>query len=209
MLRQHLAAFRSARPRHCRGVVLFRYPEADEVLSLPLPALAAALREEPAQPHLEVRLGPESIPWALIDLPGQAGGVPVGLSLRVTNDGSANTFFAPDAVELLLAFDRPGLEFLEPGDFDAAETFTQAEAAGGSADVSRALRCSPRRANLVRLRRFGLRVGETTRAGSIRIAGDGPTRVWGTWRIRLRGGFETVEGRIPQAPLTVERSAGR
>jgi hypothetical protein len=208
LVARHLALIRAERPRECRGVILFCYPEPDATLALPLPALCAALRSQHTDPRLTVSMKTRKAPWDLIETGKPTAHPPVNLSVKVTNVGDGNSFFATDAVTLTLHFDRPGLDELDARDFDGFETAYSGKMQSDksrsdldSIEAGRELQCSLPRADTIRVRKFQLRAGETARIGPIRVSGDGATRVWGTWSVRGPGGFDTIQGEIPPAKL--------
>jgi hypothetical protein len=230
LLAQHLALVRAERPRECRGVILFCYPEPETTLALPLPTLCATLRGQPTEPRLTVHLTVRKAPWELIETDRKAAHPPVNLAVTVTNTGTANTFLAADAVTLTLHFDRPGLDEVDPRDFDGydseyvgmrengpeeeakpiqnpAEGTVPSPANQETGRLVGGMRCSLPRADTLEVRKFQLLVGETARLGPIRVPADGATRVWGTWSIRRQGGFATVTGDIP--PTALAASAGQ
>jgi len=199
LLMQHLATVRAERPRNCRGVILFRYPEPGELATLPLPSVLASLRGEHSQPDLRVQFHVKPAPWELIETNRTAARPPAHLSVSVTNIGNASTFLAPDAIEVTLIFDRPGFDSIAPGQFDAVEARLQTDPA---APFDSALRSSPARANLLRIRKFHLAAGETAIFGPLRLPPDSATQVHGEWTAKSPGNFTTLHGTIPPTVLT-------
>ncbi|HZO91814.1 MAG TPA: DUF3142 domain-containing protein [Chthonomonadaceae bacterium] len=204
LVAQHLALVRAQGPANCRGIILFRYPESVGAMTLPLPALAAAIRGETARPSLRVQIKAASAPWELIETGRDAARAPIDLTLAVTNTGTATTFLAPDAITLTLHFDRPGLEEADPRDFDSLEAFFDGQSRPASSAAVPPLRASLPRANGLRLRKFQLAAGETARIGPIRVPADGARQVWGAWSATGPGGFNVVRGDIPPTPLAPE-----
>jgi hypothetical protein len=195
LVAQHLALIRNRRPPECNGVILFCYPEPETTLALPLPSLTAALVGKPTQPDLKVQLAAHRATWELIETGGNAR-PPIEVNVTVTNRGNANTFFASDALTLTLYLDRPGLEEVNPRDFDNIQSGYANLQAPGEHTAARWEQCSLPRANLLRLTRFQLSVGETAHIGPISIPAGGATRVWGTWRARSQNGFDVLHGDI-------------
>jgi hypothetical protein len=113
------------------------------------------------------------------------------LYVTVTNVGDGPTRIAPDAVDVTLRFDRPGIEEGARGAFDALDAF-----AGEPAN-----RSSLPRADGIRLRAAALAPGESRTAGPFIIPHGGPTRIRGTWRAALPGGFDTVVGEIAETSV--------
>lgn len=190
LVAQHLALVRAQRPRHCRGVILFRYPEPEGTMTLPFPSLAAAIRGEKAAPRLNVRFRTASAPWELIETGSSPKNAPSEVTVYVTNAGTASTTLATDAVTLTLTFDRAGLDEASKGDFDALESFA------GDA------RASLHRANTLRVTRLHLAAGETAKLGPLHLPANGATTVRGAWTATSAGRLETLHGDIPATPLT-------
>ena len=188
LLAQHLALLEKNRPPNCRGVILFRYPEPGATMTLPLPAIAAALQKRTAQPDLRVEVQSAASPWELIETGRKAKRPPRDVTLSVTNSGNSDTFFAPDAVTLTLLFDRPGLSELAAPAFDRVETFA-ANADGAEAEV----RSSPARANGLKLSKWRLAPKETARI-RLRLPADGATTLRGVWTLRNPDGLTTTTG---------------
>ncbi len=206
LLAQHLATVRAQRPRNCRGVILFRYPEPAELATLPLPSVLAVLKGETPQPQLRVQFHVKPAPWELIETGRHATRPPADLLVTVTNVGSASTFLAPDAVTLTLVFDRPGFTDIAPGGFDSVEARLQNDP---TAAFDTALRASPARANLLRCRKFHLAAGESVTFGPLRLPADGSTQVHGEWTAKSPGNFTTLHGETPLTALTSSGQKGR
>lgn len=199
LLRQHLALVRAQRPRNCRGVILFRYPEPGELATLPLPTVLATLRGERPQPDLKVEFRVKPAPWELIETNRTAARPPQEVIVKVTNIGKADTSLATDAITLTLAFDRPGFSSIAPGQFDAVDARLQGDL---NAPFETALRSSPARANLLRCQKFHLAAGETAVFGPLRLPADGATQVQGEWTAKSPGNFTLLRGTLPATALT-------
>jgi hypothetical protein len=191
MIAQHLAAVRANRPPNCRGVILFRYPEAGESLTLPMPALAAAVKGEPVRPDLRVRVTSVAAPWELIETQRAATRPPRELTVTITNVGTANTFLRSDALTVTLHFDRPGLSEIRMRAANSAETYFEDT-------PGHPIRSSAARANTVILRKSCLAAGETATLVKILIPADGATTISCSWSAVGPGGFDTIRGEIPK-----------
>jgi hypothetical protein len=203
LLARHLALVRAQRPPNCRGVILFRYAAPGDTMALPLPAIAATLRGQQAQPNLRVQFKATPAPWELIETGQKASRPPVDLTVTVTNVGAGSTFLAPDAVTLTLTFDRPGLDEVSTRDFDALEAF-YAEPSSAGAPGSE-LRASIARANVLRCRKWQLAPGESARIGPIHIPADGATQVRAAWSATDAGGFTVLHGDVGPIALTAQK----
>lgn len=165
-MRSLLSAVRSARAKNCRGFSVFRYPQSDEMLALPVEAVTEAFHDRSAKPQL-------SMQWNAISH-----------RLQVTNVGHAATRLGDDAVIVELELDAAGFMGIERGDFDTVATFD---------DNASYQRCSPRRARVARWAKRWLQSGETARLGPVRWLNKS-AKATGHWRARLAGGFEATHG---------------
>jgi len=177
MLSTNLRAVREDRPSNCLGVIIFRSPEPDEVMTLPMPALLGGVRESEARPFIRARARVDSAPWGMIE----GGGSSSVATVSLTNTGDAASFFASDSVTLTLRFDAPGVE-VESGDFDSIERFS----ASG-------LRASPARTSTLVFTCARIGVGQSVSTGPIRVTG-GARSLRGEWRVRKPGGFGILKG---------------
>lgn len=123
LVAHHLAVVESERPANCRGVILFRYPQPNETMTLPWKSLEAALKKQPVAPHLRVEIQAVTAPWDVIET-SSSQHPPTELEVTVTNDGNANAFLGKDAVTLTLLFDRAGILDAERGEFDSLQAVT-------------------------------------------------------------------------------------
>lgn len=118
LVRNLLRVARGEAAGACRGIALFRFPEAGEELSVPLPALEAALRGKPAEVRLAAKWIAKNSPWNAIESPGGKALPIVELSLEVENVGRGPTRYADDSVEVTVLAAREAVESVEPGDAD-------------------------------------------------------------------------------------------
>jgi len=171
MLAANLAAVRAHRPRNCRGVIIFRSPEPEEIMALPLPALSAALQGREPQPAVRVKVKTARSPWGMIE--GRREDAALAVTVSLTNTGDAASAVADDAVTLTLQFDAPGVE-AAPGDFTKIDALSP-----------NGLRASPARASVLVCTRAHLGVEETVTLGPIQVTGAART-VWGVARADAR-----------------------
>lgn len=172
--RLHLEALRSARPRNCEGVILYRFPEPGETTTLPLETLRAALSDEPLAPRVE----------GLIERNADGAA-----RVTIENAGNAATFASPDAVRLLVELDAPGLLEVDAGEFDDAVAGVYDKALGSFTCTGLA------RARAVVFRRARLSPGDMVRTGWVTPAQKG-VAVRAKWKVLLPGGFEALEGGV-------------
>ncbi len=180
-LRRQLSAYRKAAPPNALGPILYRFPEPGEAMTLPLSTVEAALKGAPARTELEVSATARAVPWDLVAPDARAARPPQAVVLRATAVGGGPSEAEEGAVQVLVRFDRPGIDGAAPGDFDSAEV--------GSLDPGGAFRRgSGVRANAVLLRRGHVLPGESLRSGAIETRADGATSVVAEWSVRSPDG---------------------
>ena len=172
LLRKQLDIVRTNRPDNCEGVVIFRYPQPGEVLSLPLAAVASAVRNQPSLLRMNAKLSVKPAVWMAAEAREPLASLPQDVQVKVTNEGDSNPFPLKDSLEVIIDCEQPGVIDLEPGSFDTAETYFVA--GGDTAPV----RCAPPRANRIRLIRYGIYPGQTLKTGTIRVSGPGVHARW-------------------------------
>lgn len=193
MVQQQLAEFRKDRPQGNRGVILYRFPESGEAMSLPLASIANALHSKPAKIDAKISFKSRSEPWSLIGTGAKASTPPYQVKLMVTATGDAPTTASHDAFELVVTLDSPGLEGIEAGDFDKVET--------GSMIGQKFLSCSPATASVIRLWRFHLLPGDRLNSGLILVPADRASHISATWSARGPGGFQRFSGQMSTQPI--------
>jgi hypothetical protein len=201
LVAQHLELIRRERPANCRGVVLFRYPQQGETMTLSWASLQAALNGQPAAPHLRVDIKVESLPWDVIETESPNSRPPIELTVSVTNDGNARAFLGKDAVTLTLIFAHAAIEETEQGEFDSLVTHRLSSSDAVPTGTTRA---SLRFANAIHVTRKSLGVGETVDIGTMRLRGEEGATVRGWWTIKGTGGFREVRGNIPVQKILSE-----
>ncbi len=172
LLRKELDIVNADRPDNCVGVLLFRYPQPGELLSLPLVTVEAAIRGKPSVPDLSVKLSLQRAAMEAAEAHMPLNNLPQELTLRVTNTGNANAMPTADAIEVVLDCETPGVLEADAGQFDTMETWF------APPDGSSPVRCAMPRANRIRLLRHGIYPGQTIRAGSIRVAAQSVQVHW-------------------------------
>ncbi|HVT10668.1 MAG TPA: DUF3142 domain-containing protein [Fimbriimonadaceae bacterium] len=192
MVSRQLADARAEAGSFCRGVVLYRFPEPGETTALPLESIVAAIRLEPKTVDFGIEMRARSVPYALIG-ERRASSVPRELHLKLTDVGNVATETAPDALEALVEFDRPGIGDVAPGDFDAVQP--------GTLEGGRFVPCGRARATALLLRRFNVQPGQVLHSGGIELMQDGPTAVHVQWTAQGMGGFHAYHGSSPTRKL--------
>jgi hypothetical protein len=193
MVKRQLAIVDNEASEDCRGVIFYRFPELAETTSLPLESLVAALRKLPEKLDFEATPHAHAVPYALIGSKSAASLVPRELSVVVTATGNVATESQPDALTVLIQFDRPGIGELALGDFDSVDVGEVIN--GVFAKTGRA------RANAVLLRRSNALPGQKLKSGDIELLADGPTTVRIAWTAHGMGGYRTAKGSSPTRKL--------
>ncbi len=107
LLDQAQEIVRENQPSNCRGFVIYRIPDDNSPLALPL--------IKPAdRPMLKVTLKLGSESYGAIETGNSK--MPLDVFLHIQNASSAPTFIAPDAVVVKVNFDVPGIESVQLGD---------------------------------------------------------------------------------------------
>ncbi|MDR3691105.1 MAG: DUF3142 domain-containing protein [Fimbriimonas sp.] len=187
MLARELKIVRESASSNCQGVILYRFPEAADELNLPLETMAQSFAGKPTSVEIDPSLARRSVPWSLIGTGRSAKKVPCDYTLTVKSTGTAPTMAAPGAVSVVVAFDGIGLEGVEPGDFDRAQT--------GVLTPDRSFQpCAPAHANAVLFERNQMLPGAKLRAGAIEVGADGPSPVKMSWVVDCPNGKDHVQG---------------
>ncbi len=181
MLTRELKIFEESRSSHCQGIILYRFPELADELSLPLPTIAQALSNHPATLEIKPTITGRAVPWSLIGTDKVAKRPPYEFTLAAESIGTAPTLPGPDALTMMVRFDHAGLEGCEPGDFDRAATGRFGRDGSFTA-------CAPAHANAVLFRRFDLRPGARIKSGPIEVGPDGPIPTEIVWEGRSGSG---------------------
>lgn len=170
MLGRMLRTALQSRGSKCEGIILYRFPEADDSLNLSLGAIESTLEHKPAKPDIGVLASAEASPYGAIENGAEPG---LDVFLKVRNRGSAATFVAQDAVEIEVEF--PG------GEVDDARP----------RDMASVSKIGP---NKLLFRRANLAVGEIVQIGPIHLLSRSVETCTIRWRVRDPGGFETLSG---------------
>lgn len=189
MVETQLALLRRQRPANCLGAILFRYPEAQETVTLPLSSLEAVCTGRKPLPHLSVHVRRSAAPWELIETGRSAARPPTDVAFEIENDGNGSTAMGLDAIELTILLDRPGIgEIINTG-ADAVTTYAVVPGETAQPQLS-----SAARTNQVRLRCVYLGAHEKRRLAVLRLPADGARDIRVDWSARCPGGEQTVRG---------------
>jgi|GEM_PF-964265 len=193
LLRSYLTVLAANHPRDCRGVILFRYPEAGEPSTLPFTTIAATLAGRMAAPKLKVTISATAAPWEVAESGRKVQRVPHDVTITVTNIGDAGTFIAKDAVTIRLQFDTVGFDTADPGAFDSVQTLFVGESGGGNG-----IKASEMRSNCIQCLKSYLAPGETAHIGPIETQA---AHVRGSWTIVGAGKLATYHGDIAETEI--------
>lgn len=184
MLERQLGEIARNRDENCRGMILYRFPEPNDEMSLPLVTVAQRFRTDPKQKRIDAKIDvvTRSVPWALIGPDHRSGQPPRDFNLHLTATGTEPSLAAQDAAEAVVTFNRTGLEAAAPGGFDAAQT-------GVATNLDDFEPCAPAHANAVRFRCYHLLPGQLLRSGNIEVGENGPSPRRVYLRVRYSGGF--------------------
>ena len=182
MLRRELNIVRTSRPSNCQGMILYRFPEPTDALSLPLPTVRAAILGEETQPSLDIKMSRKAVPWSLIGTEKTAKGPPYEYHLTLRSLGDVPTDVSPHALGILLRFSGEGIDLAELGAFDSV--IPGIVSSEGSFQP-----CALPHANALILKSFYLGPGATLRSGAIRVAADGPKLEKVEYHAKFNGGF--------------------
>lgn len=186
LLVRHLRALRSEAPENCTRIILYRFPEPDESLALPLRTVEAAFRGEAPTTMLEARLV-RAESEALGD-PSAGDPAPISeFTIEVENVGNSPTFAERGSAEVLVTWDGPGLVEARLSDFDDAD-HGRINSQGAFSPSSLA------RTNAVRCRRAIVMPGQKLRVGPITLDGSLPPSITVRWSVKGAGGFRVVTG---------------
>ena len=164
LLRELLGIAREAAGANCQGLSIFRFPEPEEELSIPLVSIEAAVKGMSQVPVVTARWSSRLSPWQAIESPVQKETL-AEVWLEVENTGKAATDFGPAAVEARIEVEPAGLESAEPGEADILRTEP------AQASVSRA--------RVVFFRIGRLNPGQTAQFGPLRVPIRTGTRLSG------------------------------
>lgn len=192
MVSKQLSTVRSEAGADCRGVILYRFPEPGETTALSLESIDAAIRDQPRTIDFAVDMRARSVPYALIG-EESAATVPREFRLQLAEVGNVGTETAPDALQVVLEFDRPGIGDIAAGDFDSAQM--------GTLDNGAFVPCGRARATAVLLSRYNVLPSQTLRSGGIELSQDGPKTVHVLWTAHGMGGFHSFHGSSPTRKL--------
>lgn len=143
LLRELLGIAREAAGPNCQGISIFRFPEPEEELSVPLASIEAAVKGTTEAPVLSARWSSQVSPWKAIESAGQKETL-AEVWLDIENRGKAATDFCPSAVEARIGIEPAGLESAEAGDADVLVTEpTQSSISRARTAVLRLSRLSP------------------------------------------------------------------
>ena len=187
-LAQQLKAFRDSDAPNCRGIILYRYPSAQDEMALPLSTVAAAMSNRKPAMGVVARASKRSVPWSLIGTSSHAQSAPAAYRVRLTMKGTSLTTASSDAMSVLMQFTGTGLDEADAGDFDICKT--------GRYEDGQFTPCSPPHANAVYLVRFHALPGDSILSGDITTPADGPKLAEVQWEAKAPRGVMDESGTV-------------
>lgn len=184
LLRKGYEAVVEDRPANCLGIAIFRFPEAEETMTVPMPSVSAVIRGETLTSHLELSVQAKSEPWELVERPGSPGRLPSVVRLALKNTGNEGTAVGPRSIRVEASFDKPGVE-ATAGQFDTVF----ARSAQGERTVLT-------KASTFMFNASWLAPGQTITTGPIRIGPLGPDSMTVRWTWLRSGGFQQGSGEL-------------
>ena len=182
MLRRQLEIVRESRPSNCQGVILYRFPEEKDALSLPLKTIEAAVFNQQLKPKLVVNVSRHGAPWALIDSDIKATDPPYIYKLMVQSTGNIPTDVSAHALGVLMRFSGSGIDIAERGTFDGILP-------GMVSPDGQFQPCALAHANALILKSAYLAPGKQLKAGTIQTKPDGPILEKVEYYGKFDGGF--------------------
>lgn len=184
-LKRSLAAARDKAGHNCRGFIVFRYPEAEEALSLPLEALADTLSGKPLVPVIEGKLESTADVYGALETGG-----PIATRefyVRIKNSGAASTLIAPDAVTVDVS--GPAGSFHDAVSRDALTMKT-----GVKSESGEFVETPLNTATTIRFTLPGLAAGESAEIGPIRVPQNAASHIKMMWMTRTSSSLKTLTG---------------
>jgi len=182
LLTRWIAAAREAQTSNCLGAVIYRCPEPESTLTLPYQLFASAIRGVKEKPELKVSLDTVRDNFDLIESSAPNRQAPKDIFLKVQNIGKAPTFISPDAVEIEIQLDTPGVESVRLRDFESVRY------------VSQDKQVPNRQASGLILSKGYLAPGESAYVGPIRLLTGQANITAVKWTARDGDGFQFSKG---------------
>lgn len=178
------------RGANCQGVIIYRMPEVGSSFTVPLDSILRTRRHQTLEPKLDVKV--TSSQDTLEAVESARKDIPIDLYVEATNIGSGSSFVSPDAVEITLQIDKPGVGDIRLRNFDRVEY-------GFGLKQEKEVNSQPERANILHLFKAFTYPGEKIYCGPIRLLNSGKVRVTIRSRIRNQSGFTYQETHHPEA----------
>ena len=173
---------------NCQGVIIYRMPEPGSSFTTPFESSPLIKNKKDVAPNLEVKVTGNIDAYEAVEQ--TLNSIPIDLYVEVKNIGNDGTFVAPDAIDIKIELDKPGITSVRLRDFDSiafAVTSSKQE-----------VLTSARNANAFHLKKGFLAAGEKCFAGPIRLLNSGDLHVKIKWRIRTSSGFSWLEHETPE-----------
>lgn len=198
VLQKVLQVVRENAGPNCRGAIIYRYPEPKSTLTLSRSGLLGAVRGETLVPSLKVSTSSAQDTFDLIEGGSRTANAPTDFFLTVENPTSVATFVSPDSVQLLVEFNRAGIEDVRLRDFEKVEY--------GTLDKDGIFSAGPKaQSNAMRLSKSYLGSNERASVGPIRLIETGAQIKRFRWIIRNANGFDYHQGSDASPPETTRK----
>lgn len=190
LLRQMWDVVRENAGPKCRGAIIYRYPEPEATLTLTLPGILDVLQGNRPQPNLSLATDSERDNFEIIEGRSPHAEASRDFFISIQNTGNAATFVSPDAVEVIVEFDRPGMGDVRLRDFDKVQP-------GSVSQDGKFQETPPRHASAIRLSKSYLGAKQKAHVGPIRLLESDAQIRQIRWIIRDGKGFDSYQGTIP------------
>lgn len=104
----HFRIYHEAAPSNCLGAIVYRLPEINESVTIPMEALVLAVQGKKASPELTLTAQPHRSPYANIERPGH--GLQFTWKLELDNVGSMATYPSKEGTWIEISATKPGLD---------------------------------------------------------------------------------------------------
>ncbi len=187
VLQRMLKAARETQSPNCLGGIIYRMPQPDSEMCLPWNTMIAALSGRVIQPKLKIGFETFTDNFDVIESSKPLADAPKDLDLEVENTGGSS-FLSPDAVELMVHLEYPGIDEVNPRDMKMVLV--------GRLDGDTIRESSTADADAVQLSRFHMSSGQKISVGPIRLMSSKRQHVTVEWKARSADGFGVQTGKF-------------
>ncbi|HWD39424.1 MAG TPA: DUF3142 domain-containing protein [Fimbriimonas sp.] len=200
-LKTQIETLKANLPANCQGLILYRYPGENDEFALPLRTVADVLQGKQPALDIKIKLNQRSEPWSMIGTGKHGKSAPQSFQVRLGSHGSSPTRATQGAVQLLMRFDKEGLDAVAQGDFDSVTV--------GREDQGNFQPCALAHANAVLFQRSLLLPGQKLSTGEVSTPIDGPNLLRVQWKARAPSGVSDVSGMLDSKDLRLQGGGSR